>query len=116
MKAVALALVTIGVGAVGAKELLSSDTYGSGAAASSATASAKAGDGCWSPDKIKKDRFTLRGAGGSIRSFEIDHVEGCTFRVTVDYTSAAGVDKVLDYNADFSRGGSPIFITYNSPP
>lgn len=100
MKAIALALVAVGVGAVGATELLSAD--GSG--------------GCWSPEKIQKDRYTLRGAEGSIRSFQIDHVDGCTFRVKLDYTSAAGVDKVLDYNADFSRGGSPIFITYNSPP
>lgn len=115
MKAVALALVTVGVGAVGAKELLSTDALDSRSLANSATASAGE-QNCWSPEKIKKDRYTLRGAEGSIRSFEIDNVEGCIFRVKLEYTSPTGANKVLDYNAAFAKGGSPTFVTYNTPP
>lgn len=116
MKAVALALVTVGVGAIGAKELLSSDALNSRSMADPATASAGETETCWSPEKIKQDRYTLRGAEGSIRSFEIDNVEGCIFRVKLEYTSPTGANKVLDYNAAFAKGDSPTFVTYNSPP
>ncbi len=73
-------------------------------------------DSCWSPSKIRKDRFSLRGVEGSIRTFEIAKVSGCVFQVKIQYTTATGATKVLDYNADFSRGSSPIFIRYNAPP
>lgn len=117
MKAVAVALVTVGLGAVGANELLSADTNAAGSA-SAASASAKSGGagGCWAPGKIQKDRYTLRGAQGSIRSFEINNVEGCVFRVKIEYTTVTGANKMLDYNAEFARGEAPTFKTYNSPP
>lgn len=118
MKAVAVALVTVGLGAVGAKELLSADTNAASNGASAASAAAKSGGAgeCWTPGKIQKDRYTLRGAQGAIRSFEINNVEGCVFRVKVEYTSETGANKVLDYNAEFADGSSPTFQTYNSPP
>lgn len=80
------------------------------------SANTSASGSCWSPEKIQKDRYTLRGTVGSIRSFEIDAVDGCIFRVKIEYTSPSGANKLLDYNAEFARGSSPTFITYNSPP
>ena len=72
--------------------------------------------GCWSEDDMRGDRFTLRGAQGSITKFEADKVEGCRFNVSIGYTTASGESRSLSYVAEFVAGESPTFIRYNAPP
>lgn len=119
MKAVVIAALTVGLGAVGANELLSangddSPTVASGSATTAAPNAEKRN--CWSESKIKEDRFSLRGAAGTIRSFEMEKVEGCVFRVKLEYGSASGSAKTLDYDAEYAAGDRPIFVRYNTPP
>lgn len=119
MKAVAIAALTVGLGAIGANKVLSANGDDSPAVASgSATTAAPNAEkrNCWSESKIKEDRFSLRGAEGAIRSFEVEKVEGCVFRVKLEYGSASGAARLLDYEAEYAAGDKPIFVRYNTPP
>ncbi len=118
MKAAILTVVSLGLGVVGVKQIVTASTE-SGAPAASATsapAPSRSPSACWSYDKIKKNRFSLRGEEGSIRSFELERASGCEFRAKITYTSAKGSEKTLDYDATYTRGASPIFVRYNTPP
>lgn len=118
MKAATLTLLGLGLGTVGAAKVAASETPDApaGASVSASVPSNGAGSRCWSDAKIKNDRFSFRGAEGAIRSFELEKVAGCTFRVKIVYTTRDGSERTLDYDATFARGSAPIFVRYHSPP
>lgn len=116
MKVVAIAVVSGALAVVGANELLparasdSRSSPGTAAAAKSAT-----NRKCWSPDKIQNERFSVRGLPGSIRSFDVNAIEGCVFNVKIELDSPTGA-RSLDYNATYAAGDRPIFVRYNTAP
>lgn len=123
MKAVAVSVLAVSLGAIGtigAKELLSSHADNSrppATVAAETTAEGTEQQPCWTDSAIKSDRFSLRGAEGAVRSFEIHKLEGCVFRVKLEYgTAASSASKLLDYEAEYVTGDAPTFIRYNSPP
>ncbi len=118
MKAAIVTAVALGLGVVGAKKIVTAAAENRPPAASSANAQApsRSQSACWSDGKIKKNRFSLRGEEGAIRSFELERTSGCEFRAKITYTSANGSEKTLDYDAKYIRGTSPIFVRYNTPP
>lgn len=101
MKAITITVLSVTLAVAGAKELRSHIGNGTGS--------------CWSPDKIKAERFSTRGLPGSIRSFQINSGDGCVFNVKVELDTPARI-RLLDYEARYVAGDRPVFIRYNKPP